>query len=105
MKKILLILTLLFTLPALMPEALRAESQIESGAVHSQQLEVKAIAGALELSASHDFAAPARFMIYSITGQMVKSVDVAPGTTVTVDLPAGYYVVKTAKWSKRVVVK
>ena len=44
-------------------------------------------------------------MIYSITGQMVKDLEVAPGMDVTVDLPAGYYIVKTAQWSKRIVVK
>ena len=35
------------------------------------------------------------FYIYSITGQMVKSMDVVE--SVTVDLPQGYYIVKCKK--------
>ncbi len=43
------------------------------------------------------------FNIYSITGQMVKSIDVAE--SVTVDLPQGYYIVKCKDWSKKIVVR
>ncbi|PWL58716.1 MAG: hypothetical protein DBY35_12240 [Bacteroidales bacterium] len=43
------------------------------------------------------------FYIYSITGQMVKSMDVVE--SVTVDLPQGYYIVKCKDWSKKIVVR
>lgn len=45
-----------------------------------------------------------RFSIYSITGQIIKSVEVSDGT-VTVELPKGYYIVKCDEWVKRVVIR
>lgn len=103
MKKLLLILTLLLAAPVTGMVA-AAASQPEIG-VSQGTLTAKPVHGALELSVSHDSPSPARFMIYSITGQMVKDLEVAPGMDVTVGLPAGYYIVKTAQWSKRIVVK
>ena len=48
----------------------------------------------------------ATFNIYSITGQLVKSVKVTAGTKVTIDVPKGFYIVKCAgRWSRKVVVK
>jgi len=44
------------------------------------------------------------FEIYSITGQRVKSVTVE-NTSVKVDLPKGCYIVRCARWSKKVIVK
>ncbi len=46
------------------------------------------------------------FSIFSITGQLIKSVRVNAGTKVTIDVPKGFYIVKCAgKWSRKVVVK
>lgn len=45
------------------------------------------------------------FSIYSITGQVVKSGHVAAGTSTTVNLPKGFYIVKCDYWSRKVVVK
>lgn len=42
--------------------------------------------------------------IYALTGQIIKSLTVAPGTTM-VDLSKGYYIVKCDRISCRVVVK
>lgn len=48
----------------------------------------------------------ATFNIYSITGQLIKTVRVTAGTKVTIDVPKGFYIVKCAgKWSRKVVVK
>ncbi|MBQ9584764.1 MAG: T9SS type A sorting domain-containing protein [Muribaculaceae bacterium] len=48
----------------------------------------------------------ATFNIYSITGQLIKSVRVNAGTKVTIDMPKGFYIIKCAgKWSRKVVVK
>ena len=46
------------------------------------------------------------FNIYSITGQLIKTVRVNAGTRVTIDMPKGFYIVKCAgRWSRKVVVK
>lgn len=82
-----------------------ADSPRSELASSQSSLSVKSTSGALILSVGHDNDTSARFLIYSITGQMVKSVDVAAGTDVTVELPSGYYIVKTSQWSKRVIVK
>ena len=48
----------------------------------------------------------ATFNIYSITGQLIKTVRVTAGTKVTIEVPKGFYIVKCAgKWSRKVVVK
>ncbi len=48
----------------------------------------------------------ATFNIYSITGQLIKTVRVSAGTKVTIDVPKGFYIVKCAgRWSRKVVVK
>jgi hypothetical protein len=48
----------------------------------------------------------ATFNIFSITGQLIKTVRVNAGTKVTIDVPKGFYIVKCAgKWSRKVVVK
>lgn len=45
-----------------------------------------------------------QFDIYTITGQCVKSVTVEDGSA-KAELPKGCYIVRCAKWSKKVVVK
>lgn len=42
--------------------------------------------------------------VYSLTGQLVKSVNAQPGTT-SIELPAGYYIVKCDRLSQRVIVR
>lgn len=59
------------------------------------------VSGGIELTTPGD--TPCCFYIYSITGQMVKSAEIS-GSAV-VDLPRGCYIIKCAKWSKKVVVK
>lgn len=44
-----------------------------------------------------------QFYIYSITGQMVKSI--ITNENITVDLPQGCYIVKCREWSKKIIVR
>lgn len=45
-----------------------------------------------------------KFEIFSITGQLIKSLTVK-GSTVKVDLPKGFYIIKCDSWTKRVMLK
>lgn len=45
------------------------------------------------------------FMVYSITGQLVKKVEVEASAQTTVSLPGGCYVVRCAVWAKKIVVR
>ena len=45
------------------------------------------------------------FQIFSITGQLVKTVSMAGPSKETVELPRGCYIVKCSQWSRKVVVK
>lgn len=63
---------------------------------------MKILSTGVELS-SYDGAAH-RFNIYSITGQMIKSIEVLDNT-VTIDLPKGFYIVKCDSWSKQLVIR
>lgn len=45
-----------------------------------------------------------RFYIYSITGQMIKSIEVTDGH-VYIELPKGFYIVKCDSWSKQLVIR
>lgn len=45
-----------------------------------------------------------RFEIFSITGQLIKSLTVK-GSTVKVDLPKGFYIIKYESWTKRVMLR
>lgn len=68
----------------------------------SPTVTVKVGQGQVELTACGDELV--KFNIYSITGQLVKSVSFANGSIV-VELPRGLYIVKCDKWSKQIVVK
>lgn len=46
-----------------------------------------------------------RFYIYSITGQLIKTVDVQGGCSESVELGKGCYIVKCSQWSKKVMVR
>lgn len=63
--------------------------------------EIKTVAEGIELTVTDGEVH--HFYIYSITGQMVKSVDVAESAVI--DLPQGYYIVKCKEWSKKIVVR
>ncbi|MBQ9076719.1 MAG: hypothetical protein IJY31_02620 [Muribaculaceae bacterium] len=58
--------------------------------------------GHIELTVPCD--EPVTFHIYSITGQLIKTITVVSGTS-SVELRRGYYIVKCEKWSKQAVVR
>lgn len=74
-----------------------ADDQVEAVAVESV---AQSVEGGIRLQASGRVG----FEIYSITGQKVKAVAVED-SSVKVELPKGCYIVRTAKWSKKVVVR
>ena len=72
-------------------EALAAQPSVEGGVGR-----VVLTAGSVE----------GTFSIYSITGQLLKTVRVPADGHVTVDLPKGFYIVRYKnQWSRKVVVK
>lgn len=49
--------------------------------------------------------AASKFEIYSITGQLIRSLSVNAGATVKVELAKGFYIIKCESWTKRIVIK
>ena len=68
----------------------------------STQPTIKTSAGTITLTVTSDESV--NFQIYSITGQVIKSITVSHGSA-TLELPKGYYIVRCSHWSKSVVVK
>ncbi len=68
----------------------------------SAQPTVKVHPGRVEINVPGD--EPKQVVIYSLTGQVIKSFTAQPGVT-SIDLSAGYYIVKCERTSTRVVVK
>lgn len=64
---------------------------------------MRAVEGGIELSSTSDSGQV--FMVYSITGQLVKKVTVGAASRETVSLPGGCYVVRCHCWSKKIVVR
>lgn len=62
---------------------------------------MKPVSGGIEISANDTKSH--HFYIYSITGQMIKSVDIQDSQVI--DLPQGCYIVKCSEWSKKIVVR
>lgn len=63
---------------------------------------IKVVGSQVEISLAGD--SQRQVVIYALTGQIVKSMTISPGTTV-IDLPAGYYIIKCDSLSKRVVIR
>ena len=101
MKRLLYILTLCVALAVGSVSAtMVAESRIEQ--VSSEETTVVGGKGTIAMVAGES---DATFNIFSITGQLIKSVRVNAGTKVTIDVPKGFYIVKCAGKSRKVVVK
>ncbi len=105
MKKILLILTMTLGLTAasVCAVAMPAVQSDVASSLTVAQPTVRALHGGIELG--NPLESSVTFAVYSITGQLVKQVDVAAGSQLSVDLPTGCYIVKCSKWSKKIVVK
>ncbi|WP_287212844.1 T9SS type A sorting domain-containing protein [Muribaculum sp.] len=102
MKRIFLTIALAFMVSAVCPVQ-GASQQVESVGILSVEnmLVVKPVSGGIHISVND--AETHQFYIYSITGQMVKSVSVSENAIV--DLPQGCYIVKCKQWSKKIVVR
>lgn len=100
MKKLLFLLILMLAAPAIQPALYGAP--VHHVEVSEQSVEVRVVHGGLELI--NNTSQTVHFQIYSITGQMVKSLDLGTGS-VTVDLPQGCYIVRHPKGTQKVVVR
>ncbi len=75
-------------------------SQAQTVAVSQPTVKVEGGVVAIHLPGDE----PRQLTIYALTGQVVKSMTVQPGTT-RVELGAGYYIVKCDRMAQRVVVR
>lgn len=80
--------------------AMPAEAPAQS--IAASQPQVRVLHGQIEITVPGED--DCQVTIYALTGQVIKSLNAAPGVT-TVDLPKGYYIVKCDRISCRVVVK
>lgn len=74
----------------------RAVAQLQAAPV------IKVVGQTVEISLPGDEAR--QLVVYAITGQVVKTLVVQPGLT-TIDLKAGYYIIKCDRLSQRVVIR
>lgn len=99
MKKLLFILLTMVTLAAVPLSATPARDSLD----RVESTTVAGVSGGIELR--NNTAEAQRIFIYTITGQMLRSLTIEPGQTLSVDLPAGYYIIKTPDHSRRVLVR
>ena len=64
---------------------------------------VRVVAGGVEVSINGD--ADRVLEVYALTGQVVKKVTIHPHHAQTVELPAGYYILRVGRSSCRVAVR
>ena len=102
MKKLFLKIAVALTLTAAVSTTVLARP-VDGDNVQSVEtvLAVKPVGGGIQITV--DDTESHQFYVYSITGQMVKSVTVSE--TAVVDLPQGCYIVKCKQWSKKIVVR
>ncbi|MCM1021211.1 MAG: T9SS type A sorting domain-containing protein [Muribaculum sp.] len=102
MKKFFINITLALALAIVSPLAASARADVDDIAQSEEiVMSVKPVNGGLQISVNDDETH--QFYVYSITGQMVKSVNVSE--TIVVDLPQGCYIVKCKQWSKKIVIR
>lgn len=100
MKKSILFVILLFSIAA--PTALAVEFTVpQSERRVANEPSVSSAGNVIELRSNG--SGTVRFEIFSITGQLIKSVNVK--SVSRIELPKGFYIVKCDAWTKRVVVK
>ncbi|MCQ2288204.1 MAG: T9SS type A sorting domain-containing protein [Muribaculaceae bacterium] len=73
----------------------------------AQRIEnVASVAGGTAHITFYAGSVDAVFSVYSITGQLIKTVRVSADNHASIDIPKGFYVVKcNGQWSRKVVVK
>lgn len=106
-RKVIIVLSALITsaaqvdaIGAIMPQAdLEAINTVDKADYPA----IRATEGGVELIASPN--EPTVFMVYSITGQLVKKAEVEASAQMTVSLPGGCYVVRCVAWAKKIIVR
>lgn len=104
MNKILRILTVAISMTAIpaVSYAEPAEAHEAAAAISVPQPVIRVVGGHVEITLP---GSEARTVVcYSLTGQVVKTLVVNPGTT-TIDLPSGYYIIRCDRYSQRVIVR
>lgn len=104
MNRLFVIINLVISIALAMPSEVFA--QHDNDDVIEQALSetpaMKAVDGGIEFISGKEKNAK-RFNIYSITGQMIKTLEVSDSAKV--ELPKGFYIVKCDDWSKRIIVR
>lgn len=100
MKKLLLIIGM-FLAPALLSSFVTDAAEIVTPQPDNDGIVVKTRSGGLEISVQSEHTVT--FHIYSVTGQLVRTVKIADSSE-SIDLPPGYYIVKCDRWSHRYLV-
>ena len=91
-------------LAAAAPVALSAaDNAAYSAEFKAQRPSVKVLTGGVKIDNPSLVAVDVT--VFAITGTVVKHIQVAPGDKVTLELSAGYYIVKVDRYSTRVAVK
>ena len=94
-----LILAVAAFCPALSAKPAPRHAPIESQA---EAPAVSAVQGAVIIANGSD---DTTFSIFSITGQVIKTIRLGAGSSVTIDLPQGFYIVRCQDWARKVLVK
>lgn len=76
---------------------------IQEEKITSNSPSIKYLPDGIELNVSDNNTY--QFGIYTITGHLIRSVKVTPQTSITINLPQGFYIVKCEKWVKQIVIK
>lgn len=101
MNKIGIISALLFCLGTTSPTAYAA-IPTDDVAIYNPTPELTSGRGSIELKCP-DSDTTYTFHIFSITGQLIKSVTLSGGSHI-LELPQGCYIVKCQQWAKKVIV-
>ena len=82
--------------------AFASPAEAPASTIVASQPQVRVLHGQVEITIPGDESR--QVQVYALTGQVVKSINATPGVT-SIDLPAGYYIIKCDRASWRVVIK
>ncbi len=102
MKKFILILFSAIALSLTCPVAATSSYALTDPSITDSTPEITVSRNSLTIKADEDCTL--EFEVYSITGQLVKKFRLENGRF-TLELSRGYYIVKCASWSKKVIIK
>lgn len=81
--------------------AVTGRPDVESVQIVKSEPSMRIVGSAVELTAD----VPTKFDIFSITGQLIRSVAVNPSAPAKIELAKGFYIVKCDSWTRRVMIK